>query len=236
MRYKISEKLENEMFDSVGNLMPHKVLGLFQRLATEHAENLGLGFESMLKKNLLWVVTQVRYEVCGKITPETKVILETWPLPPNRLGFERCYRITDNNGNLLIKGSSNWVIIDTKERKMVASEDIYPRGDYYEAKIFEERARRLRDFEAEDTKYSVTPDEIYIDNNGHVNNTYYALFAEKALKGLKGEIASFQIDFIHEVLKGEQLNLYCLSDEEKSLVKGVSQNGDRMFACVINYK
>lgn len=235
LRYLTETILNKDMFDNKGNPLPHKVLKLFEQIATAHAEELGVGFEALLKRNLLWVVTQIRYELCGEIAADQKVFLETWPLPQNRMGYERCYRITDKSGNVLIKGISNWAIIETVSRKMVATEKIYPNEEYYPLKTFEERSRRLRDFEAQEPIFSVTPDEKYIDNNGHVNNTYYAYFAECALGEFKGKIKSFQIDFIHEVLKDEPLKLYCFENESSVQVKGISKTGERSFACLVNF-
>ena len=235
MKYTVQMKLPAEAFDTKGNLLPHRALDRFQQLATAHAEELGLGFEAMLSKNLLWVVTQIRYRVCAPIAPEQPLILETWPLPPSRLGFERCYRISDEAGLPLIEGSSNWVVIDTASRRLALTALQYPGDDFCLDKPFEDRARRLRDFEATDAAHTVTPGEQYIDNNGHVNNTFYAAFAETALGQFPAAIRQFQIDYLHEVLQGQPLTLYTAKEEDADLVKGVSAEGERMFACKIEY-
>ena len=235
MKYTMSTTLPQEAFDKKGNLLPHRVLDCFQQLATTHAEALGLGFEAMLQKNLLWVVTQIRYRVCAPIAPEQPLILETWPLPPNRLGFERCYRICDEKGRALIEGNSNWVVIDTATRRLALTDTIYPSEDFCLEKPFADRARRLKDFEATDAAHTVTPGKQYIDHNGHVNNTFYAAFAEEALGQFPAAIGQFQIDYLHEVLQGQPLTLYTAKEEDADLVKGVSGEGERMFACKIEY-
>lgn len=236
MRYTVKTALPTEAFDAQGNLLPHRVLDCFQQLATTHAEALGLGFEAMLSKNLLWVVTQIRYQVCAPIRPEQPLILETWPLPPNRLGYERCYRICDESGRELLRGNSNWVVIDTATRRLALTDTIYPSEDFRLEKTFEDRARRLKDFEAAEAAYTVTPGEQHIDNNGHVNNTFYAAFAEEALGSFPAAIGRFQIDYLHEVLQSQPLTLYTAKEDTSDLIKGVSGDGERMFACKIEYQ
>ncbi|MBQ8893538.1 MAG: hypothetical protein IJ043_03920 [Clostridia bacterium] len=205
---------------------PKTVLQLFQQAADTHGELMGVGFKGMMKKGLLWVVTQIRYEVVKKPEKNQSVQLITWPLPAARIGFERNCIIADEQGEPLIRGTSLWVVIDTATRRLANGIALYPQGDYCTERIFPDRARRIRDFEAEPV-FTVTPGEEYIDRNGHVNNTHYAAFAMEALGS--PEVTAFQIDYIHEVLAGQPLTL-CTAG---NLVKGISSDGTMMFACSV---
>ena len=53
MRYQESICLAEDQFDEYGNLLPSYVLQLFQAAADHHADQLGLGFDAMLSRNLL---------------------------------------------------------------------------------------------------------------------------------------------------------------------------------------
>lgn len=235
MKHKINRKTTLDCIDSMGNLRPQAVLALFQDAAGAHAELLGVGFEALLKKNLLWVVTQIRYRVLKPLPPQ-EITIETWPLPPNRLGFERCYRLLDAQGEPFIEGTSNWVVMDTQTRKMAAVGNLYPEMEFCPDKTFEDRTRRIKDFEATEAACIITPDASLIDSNGHVNNTHYAAFAETALGGHQAIIRAFQIDYLHEVLLGQPLTLYCTAEEDAMVVKGESADQTRMFACSFLYE
>ncbi len=236
MKYQIYKTIPPHCIDTQGNLRPQAVLALFQEAAGAHAEILGVGFEALLKKNLLWVVTQSRYRALKPIETEQEVTIETWPLPPNRLGFERCYRLWNAQGEILIEGTSNWVVMDTQTRKMAAVGNLYPPMEHCLEKTFEDRTRRIKDFEADEAACTIIPDESLIDSNGHVNNTHYAAFAETALGGHRGTIRAFQIDYLHEVLLGQPLTLFCTAEEDAMVVKGESADQTRMFACSILYE
>lgn len=230
MKHIISTVLPAEKFDKFGNLRPDAMLRIFQDAADAHGQEMGVGFEAMLARHLLWVVTQIRYQVVAKLTPGQAVTVTTWPLPATRVGFERNYLIQNEAGETLVKGSSMWTVINTETRRMAIGADLYPDAEYCLDKTFPERARRLRDFEAP-TACTVTPGEEYIDQNGHVNNTYYAAFAETALGGLPGKVTAFQIDYLHEVLSGQPLTLAALTEGTTAQVKGTSADGTRMFTC-----
>lgn len=235
MKYEQNFTFSDDDFDSYGNIIPSKILEVFETGANAHGSLIGVSFEDMIVRNLLWVVTHIKYEVLKKVQPNRTVKLVTWPLPPTLMGFQRDYTLYDEDDNVIIKGTSNWVTIDTEKRKLKMSSDIFPKGDFLTDKNFSERIRRLRDFEAEGKPYIVVPDERLIDRNGHVNNTNYADFAVDSLKGLKGLVKTFQIDYINEVMCGEPLNLYTLNEDSISLVKGESEEGTNKFICKFEF-
>lgn len=235
-QYSESAVLTADQFDHHGNVLPNVVLDLFQKAAGNHAERLGVGFEAMLAKNLLWVVTQIKYQVLSAPKPAQALTVTTWPLPPTRLGFDREYLICDEAGEVLIKGTSKWMQIDAAERKLVPGSNVYPLTEYCTNKNFEEKIRRIRDFEASSAVCRIIPDESTIDVNDHVNNAEYADFAYTALKDFGGVIGSFQIDFLHEVMLGQPLDVGYAASEKSILVKGTGEDGERKFTCGIELR
>ncbi len=235
MKYQNTFIISEKDLSLTGDLLPSAILTYFQSVATAHAEELGVGYQVMVDRNLFWVVTQIRYQVLKVPSVGQRILVETWPLAPNRLCFERDYRIFDEQGELLIKGASNWVVIDCVERKLASAGNLYPGEDYYPEKAFEDRMRRLRDFDAEGESIEIIPDESMIDGNGHVNNTFYPAFAVAALKELPAPIREFQIDYLHEVLCGQPLKIEAFRQPDQDLVKGLSAVGTRMFTCSITY-
>lgn len=233
MNYTRTASLSAEHFDIHGNLLPAHVLYLAQQAADEHATALGVGFERMLEQKLLWVVTQVRYQVCQPLFPGETVTVTTWPLPPTKLGFERNFLICDSQGNIRIRGLSNWVMIDTEKRHFVIPQDLYPNADYCMERTFPDRARRLRDFQTDQVPTMYDPDRTTIDQNGHVNNTQYARFILEVLGDFGGVIDTFQIDYMHEVLCHQPLTLFHKKENNQILIKGLLEGETRSFTATI---
>ncbi len=233
MKHTVSFILEAEDFDAQGNLIPRQVLNLFQKAADSHATLLGVDHEAVVAHHLLWVVTQTRYQVESLPKLGETIIVTTWPTPPNRLGSKREYLMQNENNEILIKGSSNWVLMDVKSRRLASFADIFPENSFVNESVFAEKSPRLRDFETNSDPHTLCPDESTIDVNGHVNNTFYADFVLSALGDFKGIINTFQIDYLHEVLCHEPLTLYQKTENKTAFVKGLSNSGTRMFTCSI---
>lgn len=222
-------------FDCYRRILPSAVLDLFQVVAGEHAIALGCGFEALYKQNLLWVLVRTKYEIISEPEIYQTVIVKTWPLPPSRAGFQREYLMEDERGNPLIKGTSDWMIIDLEQRRLVSKPDIYPDLDFITKKSFDERVKKVLDFEPTDGGVTLCPGFSQLDMNGHVNNTKYANYALDVLNPTEDEvIKAFQIDYRHEIKLGDEIKVYATKSDGVALVKGVNNKGDIMFACKID--
>lgn len=225
-------RLRGSDFDTFSRMMPSAVLDLFQDAACQHAEELHVGFEELLQKGRLWVLTRVKFQILENVSPYTAVRVKTWPLKPNRFSYRREYLIEDRNGKPLIKGSSDWVVIDCNERKMVSAPDLYPFTEgFCEEKMFEEKIRKVSDFEGSGEPYTVRTAFCDLDRNGHVNNTKYANFIMNALCPEKEKrLTAFQMDYRKEVVSGEDLQIFRQNGDGETLAKGLNDVGDVMFA------
>ena len=231
-------RLRTSDFDKYGRIKPAAVMDLFQDVAGQHANELNCGFDDLIKNNMLWVLVRIKFEVVASPEIFQCVNVKTWPLAPTRAGFQREYLIEDEEGKELIKGSSDWVIIHSEKRRLMPVKDVYPIKEGFEEKRnFEEKLSKLHDFETETEPYTVKPSFSDIDRNDHVNNIRYASFVLDAFSPKENDkIKTLQIDYRHEVLSGEQLDI-CTVREGKALVaKGVNGEKDIMFACKIEFE
>lgn len=224
-------------FDKFVNIKPSAVLDLFQDAAGQHAEEIGVGFDEMIKRSYLWVLTKIKFKVIANLESYQKVIVKTWPLSPNRFSYRREYAIEDENGERLIVGSSEWVVIDSEKRRLVSAPDLYPFTDgFHTETMCEEKLSKVEDFEVMGEPYIVNTGFSDLDVNDHINNTKYANYVLDALNPEKAEeLKGFQIDYRKEVLGGMKLCIHHKKEDETVLVKGQNDDGDTMFACKLYY-
>ncbi len=224
-------------FDKFNHIKPSAVLDLFQDAAGQHAEEIGVGFDEMIKRSYLWVLTRIKFKVISRPKSYQKVIVKTWPLEPSRFSYRREYCIKDENGEMLVVGSSEWVVIHSEKRRLVSAPDLYPFTDGFHAEMMcEEKLGKVEDFEISAEPYIVNAGFSELDINNHVNNTKYANYVLDAINPEKAyELKEFQIDYRKEVLGGTELSIYHTKQNESVLAKGQNSNGDIMFACRLLY-
>ena len=190
-----------------------------------------------MKNGLIWVVVKTRYEIINEPPLFSKVKVKTWPLPPSRISFQREYLIEDENGRPLIKGSSDWVVVDSVSRKLAGAKDIYPEMEFCTDKVFDVKPSRIPDFDATDNTYIIVPRFSQLDMNNHVNNTKYLNYALDSTNiSANDEISSVQIEFKHEVTANTELKVYSVREEKEIICKGKNSDGHIMFACKIILK
>lgn len=227
--------LRTSDFDENEKLHPWSILDLFQDIAGLHAEMLGIGRSAFIKSGIVWVLVRTKYKIEKNPKVYDDVKVTTWPLSPKKLICQRDYLIESMDGEVLVRGTSDWVLMDVESRRMTTAEMLYP-FDETEAVIrsLDGKLKKIRDFEPEEPGFSILPGYADIDVNGHVNNARYAMFAENALGGM--DIESMQIDYLHEVRCGEELTLYKSADGNTITLKGTGADGERRFSALITTK
>lgn len=135
--------LRESDFDCFDNLKASAVLDLFQTVASEHVTQNGGGFADMLARNLAWVVTKIRFEVFAPLRASEKVTVKTVPHAKKLIEYTRDYYVIDKNGKTVIKGTSQWVLIDFTTRR-VARTDFDFDGEFSDEYAYpNERIRKV---------------------------------------------------------------------------------------------
>ncbi len=234
--YQNQYRLRTSDFNIWGQIQPASVLDLFQDVAGSHARELGIAFGPESGTSLIWVLAKVKYEVVQSNTKFRNVTVKTWPLPPTGINFRRDYMIFDENGDVIIKGTSEWVVVDAIKRKIVIKKDVYPlsEAEFCRDLTFDGKLPRLNVQELQGVPYCFTPGYSDIDENRHVNNTKYANYIMNALAPKENNvIRSFRIDYHKEIMQGEEIALYTQGDASTVLGLGKNAVGENMFSCEI---
>lgn len=204
-------------------IKPSSVLNLFQTVASDHAELIGMGFKEMLAKDIIWVIVKTRYDVVAPVPFACTVKVVTVPQPKGRVGYVRDYFVYDLNDNLLIKGSTLWCLASVSTRKFVRPTIDYV-GTHVSMKAYDDDFARLSPVCSQNNGYVCPILRTHLDRNGHANNIHYADFAINCINYLPS-ISSFAIQFSCESKEGDVLNLYHKYDNESIIVSG--KNGER---------
>ena len=218
-------------FDKFGNIFPSAVLDLFQDAASQHAEELGAGFDKMLEKSLLWILVRMKFTILKMPSRYDEVIVKTWPIGNSKVTYRREYQILDLNGNEIIKGSSDWAIMHFNSRKLVLGENPYPFSEGFCGVLMHEgKLTKIKDFEYEENSYKINTAFSEVDMNNHINNTKYAAYILNSINPKDDfKIKTFQIDYRKETLPNETLDIYNKYEDDSILSKGINENSEIVF-------
>lgn len=235
MSHQENYYLETSLVDKNLNLKLSSLFLLFQDIAGKHAEELGIGKASTTDVGLKWIITRYRIDF-NKLPKYGETIkLVTYPGKRNPFFFFRHFYMEDLEGNLLLKASSVWVVLDAKTNKVKTNpfsvevpeeflEDELPNPD----KILEDATTLVSTRE-------VTYSDI--DLNGHLNNTRYIEFIQDIHDSefyKNHEIKTLTINYSQEIKEGNTVNIYS-NNQNPEIIKG-KVNDVESFKIKIEYK
>lgn len=199
------------------------VLDFFQEVAGVHSKKLGCGIEDFEKSGYGWVLASVKFKLLKPFNMYSSVTVKTWPLKPSFVKFQREYLISDEQGDVLCKGSALWTIIDLKTRKLTAVKDVYRGiGEFKTDENFDGKFLKIK---SPDAGFSFVREvEVLFsdtDVNGHANNVKYANFIVDALGFEIENRGDFQIDYHKELFSGQKVSIYKAESGNEIIIKGV---------------
>lgn len=195
----------------------HKISSVykyFQQIATEDLDAVGLTYDSLLKKGIVFVLVKMRSVFYSPLRTGDETVLSTCHRKVKGASFIRDYVIT-RNGEKVAETSSYWVLMDINTRRLCRPS------------VFEDNLRELTElcsFEIND-RFAFpddcdTSEYLYnvvfsdIDENGHMNNTRYPDICLDAIGSVIADkyVSEVRIDYLAEAKLGEELSL-CFTTE-----------------------
>ena len=210
--YKIKHRIEISDVDFMKKLKMSILFRYFQDIASLHAENLGVGIDTLEREHgLAWVLMRIRVEIVRTPGWDEEIILETWPQEPRRL-FERDYYVRDADGNIIIRAVSTWAVLDIKTRKLSRNNIIYEGlQTTVKERALESKARKLNALGPLEAVYKKVIGYSDVDIYGHLNNSRYIDFIMDCFSlesHQKYDVKAIEVNYLNESLPGDDLILY----------------------------
>lgn len=231
-KFKWNNTVSYYAVDSKMNLTINALMAYFQEIAIMHSDEAGYSIEKLASQNLGWVITNYHIVInkmpkCGQ-----KLTLKTWASAFKHFKAERSYSVEDENGNIIIKASARWVLIDLEKRSFVPvnsdMENAYKTGAAPAVENENYKMPKNRDNFVSDFVIEVTRSQT--DTNGHTNNTQYAAWASDVVPDNiynNYDCVDFKIVFRQESVKGEKLTL-------KTYIENLSENEVQVITDFVN--
>lgn len=225
MKLSVKMTLYNSYFDINDNLTPRSILSIFQDVASIHAEDIGVGYKSMLDKNLYWILTRIKYDIIKMPKINEIVTIETWPHKKGRIDFDRDMKILNQNGEVLIVATSKWCVIDTVKRMLQRTDNVIYSGECIDEVNYNESFTKIS-LPNDDLKYKYDYDVKFsdLDHNKHMNNTKYSDIITNVV--ISKCFNHFEINYINETLLNDKIQIYYIGSENEEYVIG--KNGEKI--------
>ena len=211
--------VDPSMCDATAALGNANIFALFQDIASEHAQQIGVGTAAMSARSIFWLTVHTRVQFFQKAHMMQELDAYTWPgvyKPSDRRCF-RYYRLM-RQGQLVAQGKTEWAIINTQNGRLCpVSETGFPEDFPYSKEIVcpEPLIRFSDPFTEKDLVYQRTVYASDTDFGGHMNNVAYVRalldsFSAKELASMP--IQELEIHFSTPSYEGEQLSIYRKQD------------------------
>ncbi len=196
--------------DKDGFLRMVTLMNIFQDMADTHAGLLGLGLDFCLEKGLAWVGANYRIIIERLPKLHEKISVETWPAVEQRLGAIRDFLVYDESGKVIIRASSQWILINFEKKRPVGLRENLPQYQIIEERSIDGDFEKMESVGRIDCqrRFLVRYDDI--DFNKHVNNAVYPLWALEAIDyGFRDayQVQDIEIAFKKECKLGEEVNV-----------------------------
>lgn len=200
------------MCDAAGRLSHASTFALFQDIAGEHAEQLGVGYADMTARSSFWMTVRTKVHFYKRPGIMDRINISTWPMAPGSTRCDRCYRLSCGD-EILAEGRTEWCVYDLEKGKVKpVSEAGFIDGLEYleEAALPQPYARFRHNFTDDDLACSHIVPASDIDMGRHMNNVAYlrALLNSFSVQELEAmNIAEMEIMFYLPCFEGDRLDI-----------------------------
>lgn len=225
--YRKTYQITTNMLDCHDCLKMSTLLDVAQEVAGDHAEELGCGFETMIKQDLIWVIVRNYVEIIKKPINFKEIEVITYPLKPRFVEFNRETEFY-HDGELFAVSRSTWMVINIKDFSVKAPDFFKDFDD--DLGYFKRRIRKLPVIEKSQLQKVKEVDVLYsmLDHNGHMNNTKYVDFYLDIFRP-EFSVKTLQIEYIKQSFLDDKLSLYIKENEGKRYLSGYKDDELRFY-------
>jgi len=196
---------------------PSSLQDMLVDTSMSHSIVMGIGYYDLLKKNLMWVISEMEMHFKKYPRFTDKISIKTWPIEPKMLSTERNYEIYDNIGNIIGYAISTWCVLDAQTRRLTKVKECGKQDiDYLPCKYTKTQFK----FCGVEKLQLLASDEVLatnLDGNSHMNNICYVSkildhLPQEDLNKLVPKVAHMK--FIHEMRLGDKIGIYQYRDRK----------------------
>ena len=207
--------------DASWRLKPASFMDLAQEAANLHATVLGFGYDEMITSRNAWVLSRMHVEFVDTPKWRDTINFTTWHKGLNRLFFLRDFLVTDDEGNVKVKATTSWLVLNLDTRRLVRDPKLMDEGTKCHDNAIDTPADKVQ--MPKDAAPELVMEHVVsysdVDMNGHANNAMYMHWAMDAVDynlASTRPVRTMTLNFNHETKPGDVVSLYRYSCGDES--------------------
>jgi acyl-ACP thioesterase len=230
-----SIRIHTFQMDPKGEAHLTTICNYLQEAASMHAQMAGLGFDAMVKRNQVWVLTRLKIEIDSYPVWNDRLTLTTWSRGNEGIFYLRDFYVVNEAGRKTIKATSSWAALNLKTRRPELVEGL-------EEKLFSQRAQIALDERLEklpeirDSKlvkqYQIQYTDI--DIVYHVNNVKYIEIIMNAFPlsiHKEKKVKTLEVNYLGEANYGDEVQVLSQSISENEYLVSIVKSPDKKEVC-----
>ena len=207
--------LTPDLCGSAAALSPLAAFTIFQGIASEHAEAIGVGGAAMAKRGEFWLTVHSRVDFYEPAYLMDALTAQTWPerCEGRDIRCFRSYRLTKGE-QIVALGRTQWAILGSEQKILRFEQSGFPADfPFPETAAIDEPPVRFHDELAQDDLvYTHLVRATDIDMGRHMNNVVYIrllLDCFRAKELAFGAVKRIEAHYASPCLEGETLGVFC---------------------------
>lgn len=150
------------------------IIDYFQDAASNDAERLNFGYTNFVPKGLIWVLSWAKFEFIRYPKFMEEVKIQSWGKKQHKLYSIRDYLLLDSNDEIICRGTSAWLLLDSKTHRPKILTQIFPEITMHSSKdALADLPEKINSSYSIKVIYKTMIRYSDIDLNQHANNAKY---------------------------------------------------------------
>jgi acyl-CoA thioesterase FadM len=220
--YKEKITVDVHDLDFNGVCRASSLMKYIQSAAQSQLTGIGLSYDQLKAQGRAFILSRIKLEFSEPVHAYDALEAFTFPCHSRGYSFLRCYQLT-REGRAVCRAASVWALIDTDTKALVKVNDFDLGLVTAEPLDLSVGHFRMPSTMRSVGKYTVVYADL--DQNCHVNNTRYADIYANFLPLEGKRIDSMTINYAHEAVYGEQLDVQLAEADGCYYIRTVKPDG-----------
>lgn len=230
--YCFESKVRYSEVNSKGRITLNAILDYFQDCSFFHSEELKVGLNFLMEKQIAWVLSFWQIEVNRYPVYGEQIRICTWPYDFKGFIGYRNFTMKNEKEELLAYANSIWVLLDLQSKKpvrilpeMIQAYQMSPQLS------MEYTSRKINLPEKMEVQEPFLIHKYHIDTNQHVNNGKYVSMAQEYLP-CEFEIRRMRAEYQKAAVYGDMIYPYTGEKKEKNIVVNLADKQGKPYAII----